>query len=90
MQRGMLSPFLHPEREAGLAAFILLPWPQRWEAQEREVALSLSLWESLLLPLRCLRPLLRRYAKRAYPQVHLIELGNAGAIDSLEEADNGS
>src|SRR5258708_17440472 len=74
MQPGMVSPFLHPERAAGLAALVLLPWPQRWEAQEREVAISLSLWESLALPLRCLRPLVRRYARRAYPEVRLIEL----------------
>jgi len=40
----------------------------------REVAISLSLWESLVLPLGCLRPLLRSYAARAYPEVRLIDL----------------
>ena len=90
MQPGMVSPFLHPERETELAALVLLPWPQWWEAQEREVAISLSLWESLALPVRCLHPLIRRYAKRAYPQVRLIELGNAGTIDYFEEAHDGS
>ncbi len=90
MLPGMVSPFLHPERAAGLAALVLLPWPQRWEAQEREVAISLSLWESLALPLCCLRPLVRRYARRAYPEVRLIELGNAGAIDYFVEASHGS
>jgi len=90
MLPGMVSLFLHPERAAGLAALVLLPWPQRWEAQEREVAISLSLWESLLLPLRCLCPLVRRYARRAYPEVRLIELGNAGAIDYFVEASHGS
>ncbi len=90
MQLGMVSPFLHPERAAKLSALVLLPWRELWEAQEREVALSLSLWESLVLPVRCLRPLLRRYARRAYPQVRLIELGNAGAIDCFAEADHGS
>jgi len=90
MQPGMVSPFLHPERETELAALVLLPWPQRWEAQEREVAISLSRWESLLLPLGCLHPLVRRYAKRAYPQIRLIELGNAGTIDYFEEASDGS
>ena len=69
---------------------MLLPWPKRWEDQEREVAISLSLWESLALPLRCLRPLVRDYARRAYLQVRLIELGNAGAIDCFAEADHGS
>src|SRR6266404_2091653 len=90
MQPGMVSPFLRPERAAGIAALILLPWPQRWEAQEREVAISLSLWESLALPMRCLRRLVRRYARRAYPQVRLIELGNESAIDCFEEARDGS
>ncbi len=90
MQPGMVSPFLHPERAAHLSALVLLPWRELWEAQEREVALSLSLWESLVLPVRCLRPLLRRYARRAYPEVHMIELGTAGAIESFAEVDDGS
>jgi hypothetical protein len=90
MLPGMVSPFLHPERAAHLSALVLLPWPQRREAQEREVAISLSLWESLALPVRCLRPLVRGYARRAYPQVRLIELGNADAIESFAEADHGS
>ena len=90
MQPGMVLPFLHPKRAARLSALVLLPWPKRWEDQEREVAISLSLWESLALPLRCLRPLVRDYARRAYLQVRLIELGNAGAIDCFAEADHGS
>jgi hypothetical protein len=90
MQPGMVSPFLHPERAAHLSALVLLPWRELWEAQEREVAISLSLWESLVLPVRCLRPLLRRYARWAYPGVHLIELGNAGATQPFEETDHGS
>jgi hypothetical protein len=90
MQPGMVSSFLHPERAAKLSALVLLPWSQRWEAQEREVAISLSPWESLALPVRCLRSLVRSYARRAYPEVRLIELGNAGAIVSFAEADHGS
>jgi hypothetical protein len=90
MQPGMVSPFLRPERAAGIAALILLPWRELWEAKAREVAISLSLWESLALPVRCLRPLLRRYARRAYPQVRLIELGNAGTTQSFAEAYHGS
>jgi hypothetical protein len=74
MQPGMVSPFLHPTHHTAIGALVLLPWPKRWEAQEREVAISLSLWESLVLPLRCLRPLVRNYARRAYPDVRLIEL----------------
>jgi len=90
MQPGMVSPFLHPERAVPLSALVLLPWRERWDAQEREVAISLSLWESLILPVRCLRPLIRQYARRAYPQVRLIELGSEGAIESFAEADDGS
>jgi hypothetical protein len=74
MQPGLISPFLHPSRHAGLTALVLLPWSQWWEAQEQEVAISLSLWESLVLPLRCLRQLIRSYARRAYPGVRVIEL----------------
>ena len=74
MQPGMVSPFVHPAHHTGLGALVLLPWPERWEAREREVAISLSLWESLVLPLRCLRHLIRSYARRAYPGVQIIEL----------------
>ena len=74
MQPGMVSPFLHPSHHTGLGALVLLPWPEQSEAQAQEVAISLSLWESLVLPLRCLRHLIRSYAKRAYPGVRVIEL----------------
>jgi hypothetical protein len=74
MQPGMVSPFLHPTHHTGLGALVLMPWPEWSEAQAREVAISLSLWESLVLPLRCLRQLIRSYAKRAYPGVRIIEL----------------
>jgi hypothetical protein len=90
MQPGMVSPFLHPQRAVPLSALVLLPWRERWDAQEREVAISLSLWESLVLPVRCLRPLIRLYARRAYPQVRFIELGGEGALESIVEADDGS
>ena len=68
MQPGMVSPFLHPERAAHLSALVLLPWRERRDAKAREVAISLSLWESLALPVRCMRPLVRQCARRAYPQ----------------------
>ena len=73
-QPGLISPFLHPSHQTGLGALVLLPWPEQSEAQAREVAISLSLWESLVLPLRCLRHLIRTYARRAYPGVRVIEL----------------
>jgi hypothetical protein len=74
MLPGMVSPFLRPTLATRLAALVVLPWPRCWEAQMREVAISLSLWESLVLPLGCLRLLLRLYANRAYPAVRLIHL----------------
>jgi hypothetical protein len=74
MLPGMISPFVRPLRRTGLAAVALLPWPEAWEEPETEVAVSLSLWESLLLPLRCLRSIICSYAKCAYPTVRLIEL----------------
>ncbi len=80
MQPGMVSPFLHPSHHTALDALVLLPWPERWEAQEREVAISLSLWESLVLPLTCLRQVIRSYAMRAYPGVRVIELESEDAL----------
>lgn len=74
MLPGMVSPFLRPMRTTRLAALVVLPWPRCWEAQRHEVAISLSLWESLVLPLACLRLLLNLYAKRAYPGVRLVDL----------------
>jgi hypothetical protein len=74
MQPGMVSPFLDPSQHAGLGALVLLPCPEQDEAQAQEVAISLSLWESLVLPLRCLQKLIRSYARRAYPRVRVIEL----------------
>ncbi len=74
MLPGMVSPFVSPLRKTRVAAVVLLPWPRWWEEQGREVAVSLSLWESLLLPLRCLRVIVRCYARRAYLHAQLIEL----------------
>jgi hypothetical protein len=85
MQPGMVSPFLHPTHDNTLGALVLLPWPKRWEAQEREVAISLSLWESLALPLCCLRPLIRSYARRAYPDVRIVELESEGTLYARAE-----
>jgi hypothetical protein len=74
MLPGMVSPFLPPLRKTRVAAVVLLPWPGRWEEQGREVAVSLSLWESLLLPLRCLKDIVHCYASRAYSSAQFIEL----------------
>jgi hypothetical protein len=85
MQPGMVSPLWHPSRHTTVGALVLLPCPKRWEAQEREVAISLSLWESLALPPGCLRPLLRSYARRAYPDVRIIELESEDALYAQAE-----
>ncbi len=74
MLPGMVSPFVPPLRSARVAAVVLLPWPRWWEEQERKGAVSLSLWESLLLPLHCLRAIVCCYVRCAYPYAHLIEL----------------
>ncbi len=85
MQPSMVSPFLHPTHDTTFGALVLLPWPKRWEAQEREVAISLSLWESLALPLCCLRPLISSYARRAYPDVRIVELESEGTLYARAE-----
>ena len=74
MLPGMVSPFLRPQRPTRLTAVALLPWPQHWEEQGYEVALSLSRWESVLLPLRCLKAVLYSYASHAYPDLPVVEL----------------
>lgn len=74
MEPGMVSPFLRPHRATKLTALALLPWPDVWDEPEQEVGVSLSLWESVLLPLRCLRAIIRGYASVAYPSVRLIEI----------------
>jgi hypothetical protein len=74
VSQGLLSPFLPPQRQTAFNALVLLPWPRWCEVQACEVALSLSLWESLLLPLGSLRPLLRNYAAHAFPWVRVLDL----------------
>lgn len=74
MLPGMVSPFLRPQRHTRLTALALLSWPRHWEEQGSEVALSLSLWESFLLPLRSLKAVLSSYASHAYPDLQVVEL----------------
>lgn len=81
MQPGMVSSFLPPSLRTGLAALVLLPslpaCPREAEQtpeQEWEIALSLSLWESLLLPLCTFRPLVEAYSRRACPALRVIAL----------------
>ena len=74
MLPGRVSPFLHPLRSTRLTVLVVLSWPRCWEAHRRDVAIALSLWGSLDLPPGFLHLLLRLYASRAYPALHLIDL----------------
>ncbi len=84
MLPGMVSPFLRPLRPTRLAALALVSWPRRWEEQAYEVAISLSPWESLLLPLRSLKAVLYSYARQAYPDLPVVELPPAALDDPGE------
>lgn len=84
MLPGMVSPFLRPQRPTRLTALALLPWPRHWEEQGYEVALSLSLWESILLPLRSLKAVLYCYASQAYPDLPVVELQQPAQDDRGE------
>ena len=75
MLPGMVSPFLPPLHPSRLAALVQVPWPADWEYQGKAVGVSLSLFESLILPLHCFRTILYKYAARAYtPGIRWIEL----------------
>ena len=75
MLPGMVSPFLPPLHSSRLEAVVQVPWPTDWEYQGKAVGVSLSLFESLILPLSCFRAILRQYARRAYgPGIRWIEL----------------
>ena len=75
MMRGMVSPFLPPHCPNRLSAVVLVSWSQEWEDQGKEVGISLSLFESLVLPLKYFRPIMQQYMRRAYtPNVRWIEL----------------
>lgn len=72
MAAGMVSPFLPPLRRTRLSAVVQDVWPRD---QEQNVAISLSLYESLILPVYKLRLLLNSYVKCAYvPELQWIEL----------------
>ncbi len=93
MQEGMVSTFLPPYRQTGLTALVLLPSLSAYHtamanAQEQawEIAISLSLWESLLLPLRSFRPLVEAYGKRACPALRLITLESEKPTDESDVA----
>lgn len=74
MADGMVSPFLPPHHAEKIAALVLAPWPITWEQEETDVAISLSLWESLLIPVCCIRSIVRKYAAKVYSSIPVIEL----------------
>jgi hypothetical protein len=88
MQAGMVSPFLPPQscseaQSTPIAALVVQQWPGAWEA-DKAVAISLSLYESLLIPLRSLRPLLRTYYAWGYPSLPCLFLP-ADACSEMDE-----
>ncbi len=73
MEPGMVSPFLPPQslKDQGrvpIVALVVQAWPTGWEAS-KHVAISLSLYESLIIPLCSLRLLLRNYYAWRHPSV---------------------
>jgi hypothetical protein len=81
MQAGMVSPFLPPpspgQQAFPISALVVESWPTVWE-KTMHVAISLSLYESLILPLRTLRPLLRAYYALAHPAIACLFLAIDG------------
>lgn len=72
--RGMVSPFLPPGFGTSVYALVQRSWPDAWEDKGQHVAISLSPCESVLLPLRCYRRILRRYVRQRMPGLPLVEL----------------
>ena len=78
---GMVSPFLPPFHPSRLAAVVHVPWPSDWEEQGKAVGVSLSLFESLILPLHCFGTILHQYAARAYePSLRWIEVDHQNPL----------
>jgi hypothetical protein len=73
---GMVSPFLSPSLSAHrLQAITLLTETEvGYEQREQTVAVSLSPFESLLVPLAQFRMLAQMYARRAYPALRWLEI----------------
>ncbi|GAC1359604.1 MAG: hypothetical protein NVSMB38_43360 [Ktedonobacteraceae bacterium] len=74
---GMVSPFFLVEGNKispGVQALALLSCSEEGQANEKLVALSLSLHESLLIPKWSFQPLVHGYAQQAYPFLPLLML----------------
>lgn len=80
--RGMVNPFLPAGFGSGLYAVVQLAWLTAWEDEDQRVAISVSPCESLLLPLRCYRSVLRRYLSQCMPGLPLVELKSMGEGDA--------
>lgn len=74
MLPGMVSPFLSPLRPTRLVSVVQVSWPTEWQEQGKAVGISLSLCESLILPLTCLRAVVLQYAVRACPGMRWLEV----------------
>jgi hypothetical protein len=86
MLPGMVSPFLSPLYPSRLTAVVHVPWPADWEEQGKAVGVSLSLFESLILPLYCFHTILRQYAARAYePGIRWIEVCHQNPLPGERE-----
>ena len=87
MLPGMVSPFLSPLRHTRLASVVQMSWPTLWEEQGKAVGISLSLFESLILPLSCLRAVVLQYVARAYaPGIRWIEVSYQGQLPQKQAA----
>lgn len=76
MVEGMISPLLSPEcaSRSRLQAIFLLRPPVMEYSEMIQVALSLSLYESLLVPFDLCTVFLEGYARTAYPHIPLLWL----------------
>lgn len=81
MQPGMVSPFLISRTPAAheLAAMFVLDW-RRTHDLSASVAISLSLTESLVVPLKHLDALLCAYAKTVYAHLPFFAVNTEGMI----------
>ena len=87
MLPGMVSPFLPPLRPTRLVSVVQMLWPTAWEEQGKAVGVSLSLFESLILPLSCLRAVVLQYAAQAYaPGIHCIEVSPQDQLSQAQAA----
>ena len=90
MREGMVSPFLRPhhQTQAQLVAIVsdltpntcLIPSPY---PEPFQVAISLSRYESLLVPAALFPALLRTYARHAYPHLRFIERSSMNQASAI-------